>query len=182
MVWKSVERPGYFGKSRDEIFRQYNERFGEGKWRLMWFFGGITIPFKDNLLIDVCSIYEDAYFIDSFRKEGLWTELCSKAKNVYDIEEKDIESGFDYRIQSGPATHIQDISIRRVVFRRGWGFKGNDLMQIRGSNNYFSKNLNPGKVIFHLLDKIIQPHLEGWWDKNSAEDFYQSNKILQVLD
>lgn len=40
--------------------------------------------------------------------------------------------------------------------------------------------LSPGQIPFHFPEKIIQPQLEGWWEKDTVESFYQSNKILQI--
>jgi len=111
-------------------------------------------------------------------------KFINEAKNVYDIEEKDIESGFDYSKQQGNATHLQDIAIRRVVMRRGWKFKGKKLIQIRlgkeVKNKDWANELDPGRLQFHLPELIKKPNLKGWWDKDSVEDFYQSNKILQI--
>ena len=115
-------------------------------------------------------------------KEELWRELTSTASEVFDIDIGDLESGLDYLIQNGSATHLQDISIRRVVLRRGWQFEGSELVQIRSHKDYFGKKLSPGKVPFHKPELIVVPHLKKWWDENSIEDWYQSNKILQIRE
>jgi hypothetical protein len=175
MEWETVKRPGFFGKRKEEIFRQYDEEYGEGDWRIAWQYKGI-VGYET-----ACGRYENAYCADSFRREGLWKELISVAKNVYDHDESDIHSGLSYLVQNGTATHIQDIAIRRVVIlRRDWEFKGDKLVQIRSHADYWGRNLSPGKVPFHQPELIVVPHLEGWWDYNSVEDFYQSNKVLQV--
>ncbi|MFQ6010159.1 MAG: hypothetical protein ACE5J7_03520, partial [Candidatus Aenigmatarchaeota archaeon] len=59
-------------------------------------------------------------------------------------------------------------------------FQGKKLVQIRSHKSYWGKNLSPGRVPFHRPELIVEPHLEGWWDDNSVECFYQSNKILQI--
>jgi hypothetical protein len=175
MVWETIERPGYFGKKRDEIFKQYDGKYGACNWKIMWNWNDKIIP--QNI---ACLIYEDAYFADSFKREDLWKELITAAKDVYDHQESGIESGLDYSVQKGNATHLQDISIRRVILRRGWKFSGDKLVQIRSHSEYWGKNLSPGRVQFHMPELICSPHLEHWWDLNSIEDFYQSNKVLQV--
>ena len=106
--------------------------------------------------------------------------MISTAREVYDYEPDDVNSGLDYMVQNGTATHLQDIAIRNVVLRRGWQFKGRELVQIRSHSTYWGKKLSPGKVRFHRPDLIVNPHLEGWWEPNSIEDFWQSNKALQV--
>jgi len=177
MTWKTIERPGHFGKNRDEVFNQYNEKYGKDNWRLIWSWNGEFIDY-----ITACKIYEDSYYNDSFKREGLWKELTSVAKEVYDHEESNVESGLDYLVQNGNATHLQDIAIRSVILRRGWKFEGDKLTQIRSHKTYWGNNLSPGKVSFHLPELIISPHLESWWDYNSVEDFYQSNKFLQIME
>jgi len=177
MSWKTIGRPGFFGEKRDETFKQYNEKYGEGNWKIAW-------KWKDEYLphITACQIYEDAYYSDSFRREDLWKELIKEAKDVYDHHESDIESGLDYLVQKGAATHLQDIAVRRVVMRRGWKFQGDKLIQIRSHKEYWGEKLSPGKVKFHLPELIIEPRLEGWWDDYSIEQWYQSAKVLQIKE
>ncbi|MBI2047218.1 hypothetical protein HYT26_03585 [Candidatus Pacearchaeota archaeon] len=177
MAWRTFERPGYFGKKRDEFYRQYDEKLGKDNWRIMWQWNGDAIPY-----IVACQLYEDGYYADSFRREDLWKELASIAKDVYDHQESDTQSGLDYSVQNGNATHLQDIAIRRVMLRRGCIFEGDKLVQIRSHTEYWGQKLSPGKVPFHLPKLIAVPHLEKWWDYNSIEDFWQSNKILQVRE
>jgi hypothetical protein len=175
MEWISSERPGQYGKKRDEIFREYNNRYGPGNWRVMWQWGPSVVQFEVS-----CQLYEDAYYSDSFKRDGLWKELIGSAEDVYDHEESDTESGLEYLVQKGSAIHLQDIAVRRVVLRRGWEFSGDRLIQIRSHKEYWGQNLSPGKVPFHLPDMIVVPHLRSWWNPDSVEDFYQSNKVLQI--
>lgn len=175
MSWETVERPGYFGKKKDSIIEAYDKKYGEGNWRIVWKWG------EDIICKDLAyKYYEDAYYIDSKKREALWLELKSVASEVYDIEPRDIESGLDYNIQKGPATHLQDISIRRVFDRRDWEFEGDELVQIRSKMGKFGDALSPGNVMFHHLTMIEKPFLDGWWNNHSIESFYQNNKILQV--
>lgn len=177
MDWKTIKRPGYFGEKRDEILKSYDEEYGTDNWRLAWQWGVTVVNWEY-----ACLIYEQGYFKDSFIREELWKDLISKAKDVYDYDKSDVKSGLDYLVQNGPATHLQDIAIRRTVSQRGWRFEGKRLIQIRGHGKKWGKNLSPGKVKFHLPELIVAPHLEGWWGYDSIEDFYQSNKVLQVKE
>ena len=174
-MWKTIKRPGAFGKERDQIYKEFNKKYGKGNWRIVWQWGRGVIPW-----LMACQIYEDAYWLDSFKREKLWKKLISWAKNVYDYAKSNVKSGFDYSVQECPATHLQDISIRRVVLKRGWKFRGEKLIQIRSADVYWGDKLGPGRVPFHLPKLIKRPHLKGWWDANSVEDFYQSNKLLQI--
>jgi hypothetical protein len=104
----------------------------------------------------------------------------NEASEVYDHELRDIESGLDYLVQKGSATHIQDIAIRNVAFKRGYKFRGKEPVQIHSKKSFYGSELTPGVVPFHEPELIKKPHVVGWWKKDSVEDFYQSNKTLQV--
>lgn len=175
--WITVYRPGQFGKIKNFLYDTYFKWFGkeEVKWRLRWEWGEDLLP--QEIAIQK---YEDAYLYDSLKREELWLELINEASDVYDNSETNVESGFDYNKQETKATHLQDIAIRRVVRKRNWKFKGKKLIQIRSHDTYWGDKLSPGRVKFHKPEKIKIPHLKGWWDENSVEDFYQSNKVLQI--
>jgi len=177
MTWKTIERPGVFGLRKAEILERYDHQYGIHNWRIAHRYGDRFLDFRD-----VCHLFEEAYLRDSFSREDLWLSLRGAAKGVYDIDHSDIKSGLDYLIQDNNATHIQDIAIRNVFQTRGWNFEGSELVQIRGCAKPFGVKLTPGRVPFHQPEYIIIPHLEGWWDVNSVEDFYQSNKVLQVKE
>jgi len=177
-LWESLGSPGYFGTKRDKKYAEYDSQYGKGNWRISWEWNDKYLSFGQ-----ACQIYETAYFVDSQNRFELWFGLMNEASEVYDIEEKDVESGLDYLVQKGPATHIQDIAIRNVALKRGFKFKGKELVQIRGSRSkktFYGEELHPGVVPFHEPELIRTPHVVGWWKKDSVEDFYQSNKTLQI--
>jgi len=173
MEWTDLKRPGYFGKKRDEIHKKYDEVYGKGNWRIAYFWMNDIVS-RDFAI----QIYEDAYYEFLKKEKNLLKWLVSTAKDVYDNSPSNINSGLDYNIQETDSNHLQDISIRRVVRRLGRKFEGNELIEIRSSSSE-GNVLSPGKVPFHLPQHIKEPHLEGWWSKDSIEDFYQSNKIIQ---
>jgi hypothetical protein len=190
--WKTIERPGYFGKSRDKIIKLFDERFGKGNHRLMYQWGDLVIPRETAI-----SIYEDAYYEFLKMDSDKLNWLIDNYKDVYDTSISNIKSGFDYNIQETPNNHIHDIAIRRAVLRLGRWFKGTKLLEVR-SNNSEGTIFAPHKIPFHLLDLILPLQSdEGelgkikdysgkgyWWleksIENSDEAFYQQNKILQV--
>jgi len=176
IIWETVARPGFAGKKKLELIQKYNDEYGRGNWRIAWQWDGQII---DNEI--AYQLYEDGYYADSFENEDKWKELIKKAKDVYDHHPSDLYSGLDYFFQTSMATHLQDISVRRVLMRRGWKFEGDESIQIRGHDTYWGELFSPGKIPFHLPDLIVEPHLKSWWDYDSIEDFYQSNKILQVM-
>jgi len=177
MNWKTIERPGPFGDKKSQILKEYDLNYGKNNWRIVHKYNDLFLSF-----IQTCKVFEEAYFQDSFRRPGLWKELRQNARDVYDISESDIKSGLDYSIQNNVATHIQDIAIRNVFARRKWVFVGEEYFQIRSNSKPFGFELTPGKVLFHEPWTIVNPSIKGWWDKNSVEDFYQSNKYLQIIE
>jgi len=173
--WETIARPGYFGSKRDEKIEGFNAEYGAGNWRIAWEFNGKTIDFPL-----ACQVYEMGYYHDSFNREKLWWDLSQAASEVYDHTPSNIDSGLDYMIQEGEATHLQDIAIRRVMWLRGWKFEGSEPVQIRSHSDPWGAALSPGRVPFHMYRMIKSPRIGGWWDKDSVEDFYQSNKVLQI--
>lgn len=177
-MWVALERPGYLGKHRQEKYLEWDARFGENKWRLIWLWGHQILKFGE-----VCLVYERAYLEYLKANVDILNQLITTASNVYDDAPSNINSGFDYMIQETERTHIQDISIRRVVKKLGRKFSGDRLIRIRHDKGEqpLSMLLSPGTVPFHKPDKILQPWLTGWWNQSTVECFYQSNRVLQVL-
>jgi hypothetical protein len=68
------------------------------------------------------------------------------------------------------------------MVRRGWKFEGTELIQVRSHKQYWGKQFSPGKILFHRPELIVKPSLKSWWNENSIEDWYQSNKIMQVYE
>ncbi len=175
--WTTVERPGYLGKHRDEKIKEWNEKYGADNWRLAWKIGKV---FVDQF--GAYALYEDAYFEFLKNHPIILHELVCGASNVYDDKPSNVNSGFDYNRQETSRTHLQDIAIRRSLVRLRRWFKGNQLIQIRQDKGMhpLSIILSPGKVPFHKPELIEKPELEGWWNLETIESFYQSNKFLQV--
>ena len=175
--WVALERPGYFGRYRNDRYRNWDEKYGAGNWRIVWLAGESYVDF-----LGVCALYEDAYFV--FLKSDILVlkNLIDSAIEVYDDAPSNVESGLDYKKQETERTHIQDIAIRRSLIRMGRWFKGTELIRIRQEKgtHKLSVTLSPGRVRFHLPELIVKPQITGWWDNNSIESFYQSNKHLQI--
>jgi hypothetical protein len=174
MDWDTIRGLGHFGARRDEIKSDLDSKLGKGNWRIRHIWGEQIID--DEMTFQ---IYEDAYYEFLKERSEVLDLLLRTAQNDYNNAISNIQSGLDYHIQENEADHLQDIAIRRVVLRLGKKFEGNSIVQVRGQNSE-GYALSPGVVPFHLPDMIKEPHLEGWWNKDSIEDFYQSNKVLQV--
>lgn len=189
MDWKTLERPGYFGTSRDEIHKRYDESYGKGNWKIAWQWGNRTIERPEAL-----QIYEDGYY-EFFRKNSEILEwLTFTASEVYDTYPTNVEAGLSYDVQETSSNHIHDVAIRRAVLRNGVSFEGYHLMHIRPGKE--GEKLGPHLIPFHLPEMIYPGEIQykgelrdfsidsPWWIKmgilNSVEQFYQQNKVLQV--
>jgi nicotinate-nucleotide adenylyltransferase len=174
--WTVVGRPGYVGGSRQAREKQFNRLFGEDNWRIRYLWRGRVID-RDAAL----ELYEQAYYQSFLDRPDVLSWLCRTASEVHDIAPTNVASGLDYAKQECRATHLQDIAVRRCLKRLGRRFEGDHLVEIRGhsSEGYV---LNPGKVPFHEPGAVLKPSLgrDSWWDEGSVEDFWQSNKVLEV--
>ena len=176
--WISVERPGFLGKKRDELYSSWDNLYGKNNWKIAWQWGDSIIP-KDMAI----QIYEDAYyeFFKSNHNKLEW--LINTASDVYDTAPSNVKSCLEYNMQETPNTHIHDISIRRALVRLGERFKGDHLMHVRWKDSE-GYEINPGVVPFHRVDIINTEDIKNytglgmWWFPNTIEDFYQKNKLL----
>lgn len=170
-----MERPGYLGSRRNELYKQWNRNFGVGGWRLSWVVNG-----KDYEFLAACrEFYEEAYYQRMSVSKRL-DYICSFGECI-DNAMSNIQSGCDYTKQESGSTHIQDIAVRNVLLRLGRKFEGakSKILEIRStdSNGYM---LSPGRVMFHKPELILKPSKRPKWaQEGSVEDFWQSNKFLQ---
>jgi len=183
--WVSVERPGYFGRRRDLKISGYNARFGIGNWRIAWVVesnpatGMERGAFEFN---DACErFYDEAYF-RWLRDHPDAVETICQYGECMDNDISNLQSGLDYTKQESWATHIQDIAVRNALHRLGRTFNGESskilVIRSKDTNGYF---LSPGRVSFHMPHWITSPSLAPQWaQQGSVEDFWQSNKWIQV--
>ncbi|MBS3090947.1 hypothetical protein J4217_00685 [Candidatus Pacearchaeota archaeon] len=122
--------------------------------------------------------------------------LVSNFSDVYDTAPSNVQARFSYDVQETPNNHIHDVAIRKAVLRNGRWFFGKRLLEVR-SVNAEGWILSPCNIPFHLPDLIYkgQTKYKGekrdfltnppWWIKkgvrNSIEEFYQQNKVLQII-
>ncbi|WP_433385057.1 hypothetical protein [Micromonospora sp. KLBMP9576] len=157
---------------------RWDERFGPGRWRLAWRVGPAAHPWPAAL-----ALYEDAYHRRLADDPALLGNLLATARDVYDVSVADVQSGLDYTHQRSTAHHLQDVAVRRVLVRLGVWFAGAQLVRLRGSSLDAPSPgacRDSGTVRFHRPDLVVRPVLTGWWDADSVEEFYQSNKYLQT--
>lgn len=182
--WRNVERPGYFGKRRDLRHAQYDAEYGRGNWRLAWIVPGYPAGAPDLVytFAQACKLfYEESYF-QHFKQRPDDVAFACEFTECMDNAPTNVHSGLDYMAQEASSTHIQDIALRNVLTKLGREFTGKrtELLVIRSadSNGY---RFGPGNVPLYKPEIIKRPSLCPWWaNAGSVEDFWQSNKWLQV--
>jgi len=172
--WIILGRPGYAGKKKKLHREELQEKFGKGNWKIQYLV-------KDKLLSreEALAFYEARYFHYFQKNPEILEWLVTYAKDVYDTAPSNVESGLDYSIQETDAAHLHDIAIRISIKKLGKEFQGDVLLEVRGkeSEGYI---ISPSQIPFHQPSLILEPQLKGWWNKNSIESFWQSNKVLLV--
>jgi hypothetical protein len=177
--WTAIERPGYFGKQRDEIVERYNTSYGKGNWQLGWKYFGNFYSFNTACRY----LYERSYF-EYLNKHPELLDFITTFDECFDNSLTNVSSGLDYTKQEAGSTHIQDIAIRNCLYLTDTKFNGRsggkNMLEIRGrdSNGY---KLNPGNVPFFVPDQIESPNVAPTWaPAGSVENFWQNNKWLLV--
>ncbi|MCK4729796.1 MAG: hypothetical protein KAT28_00610 [Candidatus Aenigmarchaeota archaeon] len=183
MTWETIERPGYFGKKRNELYTHWDEQFGQDNWRIAWEFGENYFSKIPALEL----VYTTGYYED-LRANPYKVEFLKKWKDVWDTAKTNIDSGLDFGIQETPNNHYHDIAIRRSLKMLGISFEGKELLHIRWKNSK-GFDYNPAMTPFHRPDLTPQEPIKDygnkgfWWEKgidNSIEEWYQRAKVLQI--
>ena len=154
MGWKTVDRPGYFGEKRDELWAGLDMKYGGPRgWRIAWEWGGLILERPEAL-----QLYEDGYYEHFKTKPELLEWLVKGFSNVFDTAPSNVKAGFSYDIQETPNNHLHDVAIRRAVLRRGEIFRGTKLLEVRPVDGE-GWVLSPCKIPFHLPHMIYQTDL-----------------------
>lgn len=187
--WVDLRRPGYFGRNRDHIVAGLDSRYGQGNWRLVWKVQKRTYPWRIEEgpiltyeFTDACRLfYEESYFRCLSKMPTQIDYACSFGECI-DNAMTNIQSGLDYTKQESNATHIQDIALRNVLKRIGRWFEGPaGKILIIHSNDSNGYSFGPGNIPFYEGQLITRPSkCPKWASLGSVEDFWQSNKWLQV--
>lgn len=184
-TWKPIERPGFLGRQRDAKVREWNSVYGTGNWRLAWRvmvdsrIGDASFPF-----LAACRyLYEPSYLVYLQSHPEQVDYICGFSE-VIDNALSNIQSGLDYSKQEAASTHIQDIAIRNCLRLLGRKFEGGEkdgVLEVRGRKSNGAR-FSPG-IIPHVGLPIELPSLApSWAAPNSVEDFWQSNKWLEVAE
>lgn len=184
--WTNFERPGYFGKRRDEKIAGYNSRFGEGNWRLRWvvkFYSqgqGNTV-YSNHDFVAACKRWYEASYIAYFAQNPKELDYVCSFSECIDNDMSNLQSGLDYTKQESWATHIQDIAVRNALARLGRKFEGKDNILVIRSKSDNGYKYGPGNIPFIKPELIEQPSKRPHWaNDGTVEDFWQSNKWVQI--
>ena len=172
--WAILGRPGFTGKKKKQNRKELLDKYGEGNWKIAHLYDGKLLSREEALIH-----FENSYqkFFEDNPEILEW--LLQIAKDVYDNQESNVNSGLDYSIQETVDAHLHDIAIRRVLQKIEKEFQGDTLLEIRGENSE-GFILSTGQVPFYEPKLIQRKQLKGWWGKNSIESYWQSNKVLAV--
>jgi hypothetical protein len=187
-IWHTAEHPGYLGKKKDEMYRLWNEKYGEGVWRLV----------NETAIGEIFS-YEDIIwkmYVPGYAAHFL--KYPNEAKFVTDNYaygyDKDLvpkNQAFDiYALynKEGIANQFHHVAFNVALeYYLGQKFKGIMPIQVReGKPGTLDLDQpegfrwSPGRIMSVRPDLIPTPTVDGWWSKGSIEDFYQSSKALQI--
>ncbi len=167
-------RFGYSRKKQSVRRTELTEKFGKENWEISHLYDNKLLSREETL-----EHIENSY-VEYFKNNKEILEwLVTYASNVYDSNPSNVDSGLDYTIQETQAVHLYDIAIRRALMKLDKVFKGKQLLEIRGEDSE-GFILSAGQVPFYRPKMILKPQLKGWWNKDSIESYWQSNKILVV--
>lgn len=178
--WKSVKRPGYFGRRRNEIVASFDKEYGIEKWRLVWAIEND----EPQEFADACHIFYELSYLHYFQHSAEALDFVCSYGECIDNAMTNIQSGLDYTKQEAFSTHIQDIAVRNVLNKLGREFRGpkSKILVIRSPDSE-GYRFGPGNIHFFAPSLIHQPSLRPpWANARSVEDFWQSNKWLQVKE
>ena len=186
--WVTVERPGYFGKRKEELEAKWNNEYGEGNWRLVW-----ETPQGQILTFDEVFTMYIAGYTEYFRlhpDEALY--LTDNYSYAYDKDPITEEEAFDPRAlfeKLGRPNQFHHVALNTALKELGLTFKGKEPIQVRaGKLGTDSDNWPAGWQWQPGLIPAINPEMirddvvfeARWWNDGSIEDLYQSCKALQV--
>jgi hypothetical protein len=179
--WRTTDEKVYpLGKKRGEAIKKLNQKYGYLTWRFAWqIHFNRCVPFRVAV-----GLYEKSYEEHLRANQDKVQYLVENASDVFDNDESNIVSGFNYFIQGKKLTHLQDIAIRRVMRTMQQRFSGGRLIRVRKSRNAdaIGRSLSPKYVPF------CDPELVQGFDHSnghsvpSIEDFWQNNRVVQFSE
>jgi hypothetical protein len=174
MQWRTLGRLVLFGRNQQRRTKALELRYGSGGWRIRHEVDGAILD-----LAEAARHCERSYVAYLERRSELLDWLCANARDVYVTAISNVRSGLDYTLQERKSLHVADIALRNALKHLHREFQGERLLRISG-HDAEGEVFAPGRVPFHRPEWILFPPLKHWWDPDSIECFWQSNKVLQV--
>lgn len=196
--WLTVDRPGYFGSSKDTKSKFWDEEYGENNWRIIWQTKDREMSFDDIFW----KIYVPGY-AEYFRIHQDEARLITSSHSfTYDKDLIAKEEAFNpralYEIPNR-ANQFHHVALNIALeWHLGLPFRGREPLQVREPKHsaVYSENAtlahwqaaapasvawkwSPGRIPTLRYD-LVEKSQPGWWQPGSIEDFYQSTKVLQV--
>lgn len=177
--WVTEARPGYLGKKKDGMYKFWDEKYGEGNWRIANQASNREIFTYEDIIFRVYVPGYELYFKNHTDEAQYIVENYSYG---YDKDFIDKPKAFDiYALyeKKGFVNQFHHVAFNVALTRGlGYDFRGARPLQVREEKEGFL--WSPGRIPCTIPQMITSPHIEGWWGYDSVEDFYQSTKVLQV--
>ena len=187
--WITVERPGYLGKKKDQMYNLWNNKYGEENWRLVNEANNGQIFTYEDIIWKVYTPGYLNYFLENI-DEAVW--VTDNFGFGYDKDMITKEQGFDlYYLYNKPnvANQFHHVSFNLALeYYLGLTFKGETPLQVREgkpgtpvSEQPKGYLWSPGRILSVRKDLIPKTNFDTvWWEDGSIEHFYQATKSLQI--
>lgn len=168
------------GSSKGEFARWADQEFGADEWFFAWLLNTLVAidergsTYYQPRLYDreaVVRLYEDGYYYFFQANPDLAELLCQVAADVYEVDEDDIESGFNWNAQTADKpTHYQDIAIRRALRRLAhlaereqvgagekFTFRGKNVINVNEGGDHIPQDPQAGQWAGHEWWAVLSP-------------------------
>lgn len=188
-IWQTVERPGYLGKKKDEMYKLWNQKYGERMWRIVNEMANGEIFSYEDIIWKIYVPGYTAHFLMNPDQAKFVTDNYSYA---FDKDMISKEQAFDlYALYNKPgiANQFHNVAFNlSLEYFLGLPFKGARPLQVREGKPGTPDNeqpegyiWSPGRILSVRPDLIPSINIEGaWWGKGTIEEQYQKSKALQI--
>lgn len=186
--WLTIENPGYLGKRKEQLYKDWDRTHGVGNWRLAWQLrDGTTLDFKEIFWKIYVPGYT-SYFLNQ-PQEALW--IAANSSYTYDKDLITKKEAFDELAlfeKPGIPNQFHHAALNNAIYYYlGIEFAGETPLQVREGKPGTDPDSwpagwkwSPGRIPTIWQDQIPPVDLSGWWKSGSIEDFYQKSKVLQI--
>lgn len=186
--WKIVERPGYLGKRKDFQEAIWNEKYGQGNWRLGWELADQQMMDYEDIFWKVYVAGYTKYFQENTIDARWLTEEFAYGYDKDLISKKEAFDPYALYEKLGFANQFHHVALNIALeWFLGEKFQGKEPIQIRegkpGTDDStwpLGWRFSPGRIPAVRQDLIPTNNIQGWWGKGSIEEQYQISKVLLI--